>query len=443
MVLLYAGSVGLTFLVGAMLARLLGAAGYGVYALAMTTAAIAGLVTEFGLPVLALREAGSARASGDWGPLRGLLHWSDRMILGLTTVLAVATYSGLALFAKAQSSAYLATLLWAVALVPFVAIGRLRSFVLLALDHTLASQFPVMILRPGLFLLGCLALWWVLADLTPQAAMAAQVAGAAIAMIVLFVFFRRNQPVAMRIGVPQYTVRSWLGACVPMGLTEGLRVLQGQLALLLTGALAGTAQAGVYRVADAVVAVTALLSSVAGTVATPMFARLWQEGDSAGTERLAVLAAWIMLVGALVLGLPLALFGDWLFPLIFGTEFDASVPVFILLWLGSLLGASCGLVLALANMTGQHRLATRSFIVIALVNLLLGWLLVPQLGALGAAVASASGYFAGVVFCSWQLKRRTGLNCTLFNPAAFALVHEGFVAAWARMQKLEEGRRRP
>ena len=29
-------------------------------------------------------------------------------------------------------------------------------------------------------------------------------------------------------------VRGWLAASVPMGMTEGLRLLQGQLALLLT-----------------------------------------------------------------------------------------------------------------------------------------------------------------------------------------------------------------
>jgi O-antigen/teichoic acid export membrane protein len=422
MALLYAGSAGLTFVVGVVLARLLGVSGYGVYALAMTTAALAGIVTEFGLPVLAMREAGAARADGNWSGLRGLLSWSDRTILALSLLLALLTWAGVQVLAPAARSAYLSTLLWAVALVPFVAIGKLRSFVLLALDKTLASQLPVMILRPLLFLGGCLALWWASGALSPAAAMAAQVGGAAIAMVVILVLFRRACPPELVAASPVTRVRPWLAACLPMGLTEGLRVLQGQLGLVLTGALAGTAQAGLYRVADAALLITALAASIVGTAATPMFARLWSENDQAGLERIAAASAWAMVGGALLLGLPLALFGPWLFPLVFGADFAGSVPVFLVLWLGSLASALFGLTLSVANMTGQHLLSTRSFGVIALVNLAAGAIAIPIAGALGAAAASALASLAGAVYCALALRARTGINATAFNPAMLAMV---------------------
>lgn len=442
MAVLYAGSTALTFLVGALLARLLGAGGYGVYALAMTTATLAGMVTEFGLPVLAMRETGAARASGDWGALRGLLHWADRAILALSLALIAATWAGVLVFAPERASAYLATLLWAVALVPFVAVGKLRAFVLLALDRTFASQAPVMILRPLLFLAGCVALWQAWGGLTPEAAMAAQVGGAAMAMAVSLALYRRFRPAALGLAAPVYAVRSWLAACLPMGLSEGLRLLQGQLALLLTGALATAAEAGIYRVADAAAQITALFASIAGTAATPMFARLWQAGDREGTERVAVLAAWTMLGGALLLGAPLALLGDWLFPWVFGAEFAPSVAVFRVLWLGSLVWSCGGLALALANMTGHHVLATRAFAVIALVNLVAGFALVPRLGALGAAWACALAMIAGTAYCAWRLFRLTGLNCTLANPAALAVLAAAIRGGLARLVRLGEGRAR-
>lgn len=417
MALLYGGSVGLTFLVGVLLARLLGASGYGVYALAMTTATLAGIATEFGLPVLAMRETGTARASGDWSGLKGLLGWADRAILGLSIVLALGTWAGVWIFAAQGASAYLATLLWAVALVPFVAVGKLRSFVLLALDHTFASQFPVMILRPLLFLLGCMALWWIGGSLSAWQAMAAQVFGAAVAMVIVIWLFRRVRPAELATAKPVRQVRHWLSACLPMGLTEGLRLLQGQLALLLTGALAGTAQAGIYRVADAVAQITALVASVVGTAATPMFARLWREGDRRALQRVAAASAWAMIGGALLIGAPILLLGDWLFPRLFGADFAASLPVFAVLWCGSFVTAGFGLTLAVANMTGEHMLSTRAFALIAAVNLLAGFWAVSHYGALGAAAASALGSFVGAAYCAGMLYRRTGINSTAFNRA--------------------------
>ncbi len=435
MALLYIGSTALTFLVGALLARLLGASGYGVYALAMTTATLVGTVTEFGLPVLAMREAGTARAEGSWDRLKGMLHWGDRAILALSALLIAATWAGYELFERERSSAYLATLLWAAALVPFVALAKLRAFVLLALDRVLASQFPTMILRPALFVSGCLAWWWLAGSLTPAAAMMVQASGAAMVLALVWTLFRRYRAPELAAAQPAYAPREWLSAALPMGLTEGLRLLQGQLALILVGIFASAAAAGIYRVADAVAQVAALAASVAGTAATPMFARLWREGDRAGLERVALLAAWTMLGGALLLGLPVVALGPWLFPLVFGPEFTASLPVFAVLWGGMLVAACFGLVLALANMTGRHVLATQSFGVIAAVNLAVGPPLVGLSGAEGAALAAAFGSVAGALFCAVRLRRATGLNPTLFNRAAIPIALAALGVLRARLSR--------
>lgn len=425
MAVLYAAATGLTFAVGVLLAQMLGPSGYGFYALAMTTGTLVGLVTEFGLPVLAMRETGAARASGDWGRLRGLLSWADRTVLVLSAVLIAATLASYYLLRPHGGSAYLATLIWAVAMVPFVAIAKLRSFVLIALDQVLASQAPTMILRPLLFLAGCGAwLWWT-GGLEPQSAMAAQTIGAVLVLGLVALLYRRNKPAGLSAARPEYAVRYWLAACLPMGMTEGLRLLQGQLALLLVGALAGAAQAGIYRVADAAAAITAMTASVVGTAATPMFSRLWGEQDFAGLQRVAILAAWGMALGALVLGLPLALLGHWLFPMVFGAEFGPSVPVFVVLWLAAIGFGCCGLALALATMTGHHVLGTQSLLVVAVVNLGLGLLLVPQLGAIGGALAALVGTVAGNGWCAWQLRRRIGINPTLFSRTALRILGEG------------------
>lgn len=417
MALLYAGSTALSFISGILLARLLGAQGYGAYALALTTATLVGMVTEFGLPTLILREVSAARANGEWGPVRGLMNWSDTAILGLSTVLVIGTLAGHELVASDRNSPYLATLLWSVLLIPFVAFGKLRANALLALDHVASSQVPVMVLRPALFLASCAAIFWSAGHLAPTSAMAAQVCGAAGSMAVIFFLYRKYRPAELASAEPVRRVGTWLATALPMGMTEGLRLLQGQLGLLLAGALAGTVQAGLYRVADAVAMVTAVFISVVGTAGTPMFGRLWKAGDYEGLQRVAVLCALGMTGGTFLLGLPIAIAGKTIIPLVFGSQFSGSANVFLVLWSGSVIACSLGQSLSLANMTGRHLLATQSFVAIAVVNASIGAVLIPRFGAVGAAFATCASVVSGTLYCAWRLWREERINPTLYSSS--------------------------
>lgn len=417
MAALYAAAMVLAFLAGIILTRSLGAHGYGVYSLALTTATLFGLITEFGLPVLALREAGSARASGNWGTLRGLMRWADRAILALSLLLIAGIWGTIYLSGRAGDSEFLATMLWAVALVPLVGLAKLRSSVLLALDRVAAGQFAVMIVRPLIFLAVCLAIPALTGTLTATAAIIAQVGGALASLVLVAALYRLWRPAELSSAAAQSDVRGWLSASLPMGVTEGLRLLQGQLALLLTGWLAGATTAGIYRGADAVMQLATVGASVVATAATPMFARLIGENDREGIQRIAVLTSVIMVAGVVAVALPIALTGNWLFPALFGRDFAASPPVFAILAIGLVGTYSMGLAQALANMSGHHVLTTQSFLITAVFNLVLGLVLIPQLGAIGAAIATAVSAIVGTGWCARQLAKHTGYNTSVFNKA--------------------------
>lgn len=73
--------MGFGFLVGIQLARALGTEGYGIYGLAMSVIALLMVPTEFGLPQLVVRETAANVTRGEWGKIRGLLAWSQRVSL--------------------------------------------------------------------------------------------------------------------------------------------------------------------------------------------------------------------------------------------------------------------------------------------------------------------------------------------------------------------------
>lgn len=415
MALLYAASTGLSFLSGVVVANLLGATGYGLYAIALSISTLAGLAAEFGLPTLAMREAGRGLATGEWGLLKGLVAWSDQAILLLCMLIVLALASVVSLGLIDTGHGLLRILPFGLLLIPFVSIGKVRAFALLGLDHVLASQLPVVVGRPLLFIAGCGGAWLVWERIDPAMAMAAQAASAACAMVVSLVLYRRLRPVALVKASPDRDVRAWLESCVPMAMSEGLRLLQGQLALLLVGLLAGVAQAGTYRVADAVSQVTLVLVSAIATAGTPMFARLHAAGDREGLQNLASLCTVAMLGGAFFVGLPIALWGDHLIPLVFGSNFASSAVLFRILWAGLLVSATLGMPLSIANMTGHHALSTRSFLIMGVANASLGALLIPHFGAAGGALATSAALLIATAYCSLRLHAATGIDTTLYG----------------------------
>lgn len=430
---LYGASTGLGFLIGIVLARFLGAAGYGTYALAMAGATLAGTVFEFGLPVLAMREASAAQTDHAWGRLRGLMRWADGLFAGLAVLLLAGVLAWAWLGSVEPGSAAASLVLWSVLLVPVVAIGKLRSLLLLGLGQSFASQFPGMVLRPLLFLIGCGAVWLLTGHLQPASAMTVQVGAASAVLLITIAFLRWSGPAELRTAIPTKDTRGWIAQGLPMGLSESLRFLQPQLALLLIGILSTPFEAGLYRVADAIALVAATVTSIVGTAGAPLFGRLWAESDHEGLTRVSVISAWAMTIGTAVLGLPVALTGQWLFAMIFGGDFAGAHAAFVILWTGAIIAGSFGQTIWIANMTGQHLLATRAFMIIAGANLVLGIILIPTFGAIGGAIGTVAGTLLGTAWCAAGYYQRTGLNPTLFQPGAITIGREALRNGLARI----------
>ena len=58
---------GLGFVNVALLAKLMGPSGYGIYAYVMALAGVLAIPSEFGIPTLATREMAGTNARGEWG----------------------------------------------------------------------------------------------------------------------------------------------------------------------------------------------------------------------------------------------------------------------------------------------------------------------------------------------------------------------------------------
>ncbi len=416
------GSMGIAFLIGVLLARQLGPSDYGIYGLAMTVVTLAGMVTEFGLPTLTMREVAAAKARDSWSEARGLELWADRVVLALSALLLIGFFIWAKLTGKAATSAFAATMVWAILLIPVVALGKLRGLALLSLGHTIAGQLPVLLIRPGLFALALIAAWAAGKVLSPQLAMALQAGAALVAMLVVRTAWLRLRPERMRRAAPIYHARSWMAACIPMGMTEGLRLLQGQSAILLLGLLANTRQVGIYRVADAVAAIAGVGMSILATAATPMFASLHASGNKEELQRVASVTALGMTLSTLLLGLPFLLAGKWIFGFVFGSGFAPSITPFLLIWGGLIIFSIFGPAQTLANMSGHQQASAISLVIAVAVNIGVGLVLIPKFQAAGAALGVMSANMASGLWLWRRMQKLEGINASVFSKALWTIV---------------------
>lgn len=399
-----------TFLLGWQLARGLGAAGYGVYGVAMAVVSILGIPSQFGLPQLLTREVASTNATRNWSQLKGVIRWALRLAIvsSLTVVLLI---SGWIVFAgPGLTSALGRSLAIGAFLVPLIALGALSAAILRGLLAVVIAQVPDGLVRPAAHSLLLVGMALLGATLTPASAMGAGVAGAACALLVGGLLVARRMPAPVIAAMPREERGSWLAATLPMALTEGLRVVQGQAAILALGTMVSMAEVGQFRVAASLMTLLVFPLSVLNLVAAPHVASLAATGDRSRLRRMLAHVALGMTVSVMLLALPFVIAGNWLIATVFGAEFGAANPIVLVLALGMLANAAFGAGATALNMLGHQQRVTRASIWSVAVLCILLWPGIAAFGTMGAAVALTVSMTLWSTLLWWDVRRLESMD---------------------------------
>ena len=399
-----------TFLLGWQLARGLGASGYGVYGVAMAVISVLGVPSQFGLPQLLIREVASANATDDRARLRGVIQWSCRIAIVSSLVMVLLVLGWTVSKGPGIDSPLGGSLAVGALLVPLVALGSMAAGVLRGLLAVVLGQVPDGLVRPAVhsLLLAFIVIGGI--ALTPVMAMWAGVIGALAALVAGVVLVRRRLPSGLAHVVPTEMHHAWLGAAFPMALTEGLRVVQAQAAILALGAMVAMAEVGQFRVAASLMTVLVFPLNIFNLVAAPHVSSLAATGDHDRLRRMLIHAASGMTISVVILVLPFVIAGRWLIATVFGSEFGDSNAIVLVLALGVLANAAFGVGANTLNMLGHPRQVTRASALSAGALCLLLWPAIATWGAVGAAGA-VSAAMTLWSFLLWRDTRRlTGMD---------------------------------
>lgn len=406
----------LTFAGSAILARLLGVSGFGLYSWAFALVTLLSVPSQFGLPVLVTRETARGMAEGDPGIVRGSWSWAGRITLWTSFAIIFLTLAVVALSGSSFSGERFATLAWGLVLIPLMALGNLRGAALRGLRRVVAGQLPEFVLRPGLLvvLVPLMALW--LGPLTPSDAMAAHVAAAAFAFLIGAWLLWRWTPASIRTAAPRIDSHGWFRSTLPLAFTQQMQTVNRQAAVILLGFLLLEADVGIYRVAAQVSLLSALGLQAANNVVAPRFARLHARGDMARLQRTATLSARAILLLSLPVTAGFVIAGRPFLTIVFGPEYAPAYWPMVVLLFGQFVNSASGSVGALLNMTGYERDTARGVAISVVSNVVLNLALIPILGVMGAAVATAASLVIWNLLLMRSVRRRLGIRSSAFAP---------------------------
>ncbi|MCB1704384.1 MAG: polysaccharide biosynthesis C-terminal domain-containing protein [Halioglobus sp.] len=395
------------FVNSVLLARFLGAESYGVYVYVLSIVALLSVPTQFGMPMLVMREFSALQAKAQWAYMKGLALRSHQFVAVVATVVCLSAALWLWLNPAGYAPEKRQALLLGLLLVPLLSLGALRDAMLGGLRHIILAQLPESVIRPLLLMLGLLVAMFLLPVNASADNVIVYYAGCSlVAFLSGWALFRRRTPDGLASAAAAFATQKWFAAALPIGLTAGMQVLNMQLSIVLLEFYSSDAEIAFYRVATLGASFVVIILQVSNTVVSPYISRLHAQQDMRGIETLVGRSNKLVILATIPLVLGIVIAGPWLLATFYGAEFGAAYLPLLLLTAGQAVNALLGTVGALLNMTGHQRDITQATSVALALNIALHLLLLPRFGLEGAAFSSMTMLVTWNLILWFRVKQR-------------------------------------
>ncbi|MCO1600969.1 flippase [Desulfosporosinus nitroreducens] len=403
-----------TLAINIILARIMGAEGYGIYSYALALTTIIAIPAQIGLPTLLTRNIAAYQIKEQWGLMRGILRFSNEVVILISLVFVF--IAGVWAYMGHYDVVRTTTFAWALLLVPLIALGSLRGATLCGLRRVFWGQLPDQLILPGVFLVFILIGLFKKINISPSMAITMQVIAAFLAFIIGSWFLLRFLPVKAKEILPEYDKRTWIRSILPLSFLAGMQIINNQTGIVMLGIFAPAADVGVFRVVVQGSSLVAFTLSAMNMALAPNFSRLYTVGDHERLQRAVTGSSRaILLTGVFVASIFIP-FGHYILGYVFGEEYIRGYVAFSILCLGQLVNAGSGSVGYLLNMTGHERDTAIGVTVAAIVNIAFCFAFIPILGINGAALANTTTFFVWNVILVQQVYRRIGIISTAIVP---------------------------
>lgn len=370
-----------------LLARILGPSLLGRYQLGLTMIQILTIFSVAGmdrglvrfLPILQMQENQEGRT---------LVALSIKISLILSIALAAAIYFASSLLSVHffHSNEMTEVLRVFSIYLPVLSVSRIVSGALVGVKRADLTSHITNLLSPMVFLILLLLIHFFGGELVSS--IFARLASNLLGVVILIFFLLKKLPGSVQTPERSVSLRRFLSFSTPLMLIGLIYVLLGQMDIIMLGYFIGESEVGIYSVAMKMALLVIFGLEVVLPVVQPHFSALYESRDFETTEALFKTSTkWLFYSGLFAFGPLFVLRSEVLN--CFGAEFVGGGSILLVLGIGHLANVLSGPTGQMLVMTGKVKLEMTNSLLIVVLNFLLNLFLIPLMGTIGAAIATA------------------------------------------------------
>lgn len=374
--------MGVGLFVGVWLARYLGPEQYGLWNFAVVFAALFGVFAELGLDGIVIRELVKRPES------RNVILGSAFVIKQIGGSIALLLAISAIIFTHGDEK----LTLW---LVGISAAGYLVQSINV-IDYYFQSKVQskyTVISANAAFVLMALAKIYLLLISAPLIAFAwAGLCEVVLTALFLLIAYRANHLKMREWQYDRYEMVKLLKESWPLILAGLAVILYMRIDVVMLQEMVGDREVGIYAVATRISEIWYFIPSIIVASVSPAIIKAHSADPEKYISRLKQLY-FVMAWMAIGIALPLSLLSDAMVSLLFGSDFAEAAPVLAIhLWasIAVFLGVASSQYLLVENL---QKISFYRTLIGLIVNVMLNLMLIPGMGAKGAAIATVASYF--------------------------------------------------
>lgn len=402
---------GLALLAQIIASRIIGAEEFGRYSLMLVWLLLLGHGATVGTNPLLCRYIAQYMKSGDIPAIAGLLRWAISVVLavGLTLGAGAVLLIHTGAVAVGPEMILIATL--AFGAVPLLVLQDFLESIARGIDRPALGIVPAYLIRHLSIIVGVSSAFLLGHQAGALTVMSMTVIGLVISLAIQFVLLHRHIGTLLRGTAPVYRQRAWVRTVLPMALSEAAEVLLLNADILILGMFVEPELVAYYFAATRLAQVLTYVPYGMSAVTAQRMAALAERHERGQLQALINHTTLVSGGLATLAALCMAVLAPYLLAL-FGSDYAAAAPLVAILAGGIAFACLLGPGEDALNMLGQEQAGLACIAAALAVSLALNLLLVPSLGPLGAACASAVALATRGLLAAGFAKR----NLNLYLP---------------------------
>ena len=364
---------------------------YGIYCLALVIISIFATISTLGLGEGSTRYIAYFRGKNEEGKVKGIISSSIKIAIIASISLAVISFFisdfiSTSIFHAPELSTPLK--IFSIA-IPFTVLINVFIAIFRGFDRVDAKVYFQDIFRPVLYLLFLIAV--VLFSLSFLSVVYAYLASIAVTCIAFVIYMMKKSPLSIRSGssVTNPMTMELLSFSVPLLVMNMLLMVMSWTDTLMLGYFKTPDVIGVYNAALPLAHLLSMTLSSMNFIYIPIISQLYSKNLIEELKRsYIILTKWIFLV-TLPIFFVLFLFPDVVLNLLFGSRYIGAAVALQVLAFGFFLNISLGFTGNTLLVLGKSKFLMRTFLISAIINIILNMVLIPPMGIIGASIASA------------------------------------------------------